>query len=436
MNTFRIKSLSLEGFRSFKKTELVFPESNVLLLIGNNGKGKSSILDSIAILLSDFVKRIRDTSNGKNGLSIQRNDVSQAESKTIIKGGFEDDEQAFYIRLTNSLEFSKNKDTDYTNFVIKFKHRVSFSNLPILVYYKSNRFFKPAKDFRPNLLYNTSENAPFSCYDNAFSNLDITFEDFQTWFRLEEDEETEAMRRLQDFASTNYKLDNIRKCIKLFFTNLEDHETSFSDLRVLRTGAKSKLVIKKDGLEFELEQLSDGERMLLLLVCDIARRLGIAHQVDYITGGLLKTFDPLSGSGIVLIDEIDMHLHPKWQRNVLPALIKTFPNIQFIATTHSAQVLSRAQRDSIRVLDNGKILAVSSNPIGRDANAILEEIQQVSKRPNEIEMLIDSYFARINNNDFEAASGFKKQLLGYLDTEDPVFARGNAMMERKKMLML
>ena len=69
-------------------------------------------------------------------------------------------------------------------------------------------------------------------------------------------------------------------------------------------------------------------------------------------------------------------------------------------------------------------------------NAILEEIQQVSKRPNEIEILIDSYFSQINGNDFDTATVYKKQLLDYLDREDPIFSRGDAMLERKKMLML
>ena len=173
--------------------------------------------------------------------------------------------------------------------------------------------------------------------------------------------------------------------------------------------------------------------MLLLLICDVARRLTLANNAQFITQPLNINF--LQGSGIVLIDEIDMHLHPKWQRNVLRAMTKTFPNIQFIATTHSPQVLSRVQRESVRVLDDGKILMISSNPIGRDANAILEEIQQVPKRPKEIETLIDSYYASINNNEFETANAFKNQLLVYLDSEDPVFARANAMIERKKMLM-
>ena len=438
MTEFRIKKLSLEGFRSFKKSEMIFPDSNVLLLIGNNGKGKSSILDSIALLLSDFVKRITDE-NGKDNLTIQNTDINihSSTKRTIIEGAFEAINEIFSIRLSNQLEFlkdssSKNSNKAYTDFIIKMKNVPR--NFPILVYYKSNRFFKSAKELKLDLSsILSSGKTNVSIYSNAFSSRDMTFEDFQTWFRFEEDIENDQIRRLKDFKLTNPKLEAIRAAIKSFFNNLEDTKRLFSELRVERVGAKSKFMIKKGSEDFEIAQLSDGEKMLLLLICDIARRLTLANYVQSITQPF--NFNFLQGSGIVLIDEIDMHLHPKWQRNVLRALTKTFPNIQFIATTHSPQVLSRVQRESVRVLDDGKILMISSNPIGRDANAILEEIQQVPKRPKEIEILIDSYYANINNNEFEAANAFKNQLLDYLDNEDPVFARANAMIERKKMLM-
>jgi predicted ATP-binding protein involved in virulence len=425
MDEFRIKKLSLEGFRSFKKSELVFPDSNVLLLIGNNGKGKSSILDAIGILLNDFIEQNLFL-RLENTMVIGKSDINTEAVEATITGEFEIDNNDFSIILSTNNEPSslvvkdRVKANNRTNQILN-AHRY----LPTLIYYKSYRFFKSVEDFKES---DVNAFTTFAHYDNAFSQHNLDFTDFQTWFRLEEDIENDQIRRLKDFKSTNPKLDVIHNCIKIFFENLEEDATNtFSELRVVRIGSQSKLVIKKETTEFALEQLSDGEKMLLLLMCDIARRLTQQNGV--------KT-NPLFCAGIVLIDEIDMHLHPKWQRNVLPALTKTFPNIQFIATTHSPQVLSRVKREEVRLLDDGKILMVSSNPIGRDANAILEEIQQVSKRPKEIEMLIDSYFARINNNEFEAANAFKNQLLDYLDSEDPVFARANAMIERKKMLML
>jgi predicted ATP-binding protein involved in virulence len=84
--------------------------------------------------------------------------------------------------------------------------------------------------------------------------------------------------------------------------------------------------------------LSDGEKCLLAMVGDLARRLAIANP-DYP--------DALQGEAIVLIDEIELHLHPSWQRNIIPALKRTFPKCQFIITTHSPQVLSYIQPKNI-----------------------------------------------------------------------------------------
>jgi predicted ATP-binding protein involved in virulence len=424
MSAFRINKLSLEGFRSFNKSELVFPKSNVLLLIGNNGKGKSSILDSIALLLSDFTNQISSPDVNTN-IELRESDINTNSKEATIKGDFKLNKNDFTIAI------STNKKSDSLTPEEREKALIDMQMLlyqteqyPIVVYYKSYRFFKSAETLKNNET-NQSFNKP-SYIDNAFSQQYLDFTDFQTWFRLEEDIENDQIRRSKDFKMTNPNLDVIRACVKSFFENLDNADTSFSELRVERIGTNFKLVIKKEATEFALEQLSDGEKMLLLLICDIARRL---------TQRNFPNQHPLKCSGIVLIDEIDMHLHPKWQRNVLPALTKTFPNIQFIATTHSAQVISCVQRDSIRVLDAGKILMVSSNPIGRDTNAILEEIQKVSKRPKEIEDLIEAYFENINNNDFKAAEDYGTQLLNHLDKEDPVFARATSMIERKKMLM-
>ena len=99
---------------------------------------------------------------------------------------------------------------------------------------------------------------------------------------------------------------------------------------------------------------------------DLARRLAIANP--------WLGENALEGEGIILIDEIDLHLHPQWQRRVLPALTQTFPNCQFIVTTHSPQVLSEVPGESVFILENGKLLDYSPHTRGRDSNSILSEI--------------------------------------------------------------
>jgi predicted ATP-binding protein involved in virulence len=108
-----------------------------------------------------------------------------------------------------------------------------------------------------------------------------------------------------------------------------------------------------------------------MLVCDIARRLTIANPA---------LENKLEGEGVVMIDEIELHLHPAWQRNVLPALQQTFPNIQFIVTTHSPQVLGGIERESLFILKDFQLQEYTPHTKGRDSNSILKEVQGVDER--------------------------------------------------------
>lgn len=119
-----------------------------------------------------------------------------------------------------------------------------------------------------------------------------------------------------------------------------------SELRVKRNPVR--MVVYKAGKEIRVDMLSDGEKCTLALLGDLARRLVLANP---------SAENPLVGKGIVLIDEIELHMHPSWQRRVLHVLNEVFPNIQFIVTTHSAQVLGEVGDDydifSLKLNDDG-----------------------------------------------------------------------------------
>ena len=91
-----------------------------------------------------------------------------------------------------------------------------------------------------------------------------------------------------------------------------------------------------------IEQLSDGYRTTLAMVMDIAARMAEANP---------DMPDPLQTEGVVMIDEVDLHLHPGWQQTILLDLMRTFPNIQFIVSTHSPQVVSSVRPDALRVIN-------------------------------------------------------------------------------------
>jgi len=181
------------------------------------------------------------------------------------------------------------------------------------------------------------------------------------------------------------------------------------------------LVTTKNNQELQLSQLSSGERALVLLVADIARRMVIANP---------QMPDPLQSAGIVLIDEIELHLHPKWQRRVIPALQETFPNIQFIIATHSPQVLSNVPNGSVFEIENFQI--VPRNTYGRDNRWILEAVMDDESRPKEVQEMLDQYFAYIREGELDRAAALRHELESLIGRDEPLFHKADILTSRKE----
>ncbi len=155
-----------------------------------------------------------------------------------------------------------------------------------------------------------------------------------------------------------------------------------------------RLLVDHDGTTLDVRKLSDGERGLLALVLDIARRLSQANP---------SLDDPLSeGHAVVLIDELELHLHPKWQRQIVHNLTATFPNCQFIATTHSPQVVASVEPDQVHPLAPGEIVHPDRS-LGMDSNWILRHLMEADDRPKEAMAAIQSVENLIAQGTFEKA---------------------------------
>jgi predicted ATP-binding protein involved in virulence len=258
----------------------------------------------------------------------------------------------------------------------------------------------------------------FAAHERALAGGRNDFKDLFKWFREREDVENE--QRVTDSAYRDSQLTAVRTAVSRMVEG-------FEDLRVRRR--PPRMVVRKGKHEFVINQLSDGEKCVLAMVGDLARRLAIANP------GLE---DPLDGQGVVLIDEIDLHLHPKWQRDVVNGLRRTFPNCQFVLTTHSPQVLSEVRREEtylLRVTDDG-ICAFrpSSSSYGRETNQILDEIMDVPPRPPEFEDKIRQYFRLLAAEDLRRAESLRQELEREIGKDEPEFARADAFLRRKEIL--
>lgn len=407
----KIKRIKINNFRGFCEFVVDIPsESNVIAFIGKNGAGKTAVLDSVSLLLSILVKNIRSKTNGLPSKFLNKDDINSHAERYQIQIDFcctndHYSSNPYTISLTESLNDKRIIDGTYNDFVDTTR---SLLNIPILIHYQINRNVveKTKKTNSPSKYTRGYADAPqFSTYDNAFSGNINSFDDFVKWFREEEDLENQIQRDHRNFDHRNDRLEVVRHAINKFL-NKFDESARFSDLRIERERNSSKsirlgqesivssLVIDKDGQKFKFSQLSSGETTILSLVVDIARRLTIANP---------EIYDKLSGKGIVLIDEIDLHLHPQWQRRFLPALVHTFPNLQFIVTTHSPQVLSHIARDSVFLLEDNKISERDIYTEGRDSNAILQDAFHLSIIEKEDQREIDDIYHLIDEHNVKKA---------------------------------
>ena len=199
----------------------------------------------------------------------------------------------------------------------------------------------------------------------------------------------------------------------------------FTNLRISRKPSP-RMLAQKDDETFDINQLSDGEKCLIAMVGDLARRLTMANP----------TMDnPLEGEGVVLVDEIDLHLHPTWQRTVVPRLLKTFPNVQFILSTHSPQVLSHVEDKSVFLLnqtaDSGIVHVPLTEAYGQTYERLLEDVFGIPTRPDEIQHELELLFDLIQKNNVAEAREKFLELRRRIGA-DPDLTRADFLLHRKE----
>ncbi|MEH2071941.1 MAG: AAA family ATPase [Nostoc sp.] len=465
----KVKRLKMQSFRGIGDLTLDFHEAEPTIIIGINGVGKSSILDCLAILLTQLTGQIQDsleslrffiTQDVTNGRDRTHNEITvlielqeltwlMAEDKgaktndgkyiylqDTIKDNFELEKEIINLKnkFKNSKDFetllirNENRRTELATIIrseLKGDLKTAIENLnnqlaaipdtnvPLAVYYPVNR----AVIDMPLEISEVSSFKQVDAYEQALTGGRIDFKTFFEWFRNREDLENERRRDNPDYRDK--QLEAVRQSISSLIPE-------FSNLRVQRSPLR--MTVRKQGEELIINQLSDGEKCLLAMVGDLARRLAIANP------GLTE---PLEGEGVVLIDEIELHLHPKWQREIIPALTRTFPNCQFIVTTHSPQVISQVKPEGIYILektDEGVIAKKPESSFGRDSNRILEDLMGVPERPREIKESLLELFRLIDAGNLEGARQLRQQLANEIGADEPEFVKADVLIRRKEIL--
>ncbi|MBB5723213.1 putative ATP-binding protein involved in virulence [Loktanella ponticola] len=432
-----IEEISLSNFRGFRDGSFSFGD-NINLIVGVNGAGKTTVLDGLATAMSWLVNRtLNDRSNG---YPIDEMDIRNGARASAIEVSVKHEGERFkwkVIRSARGVSSHKHRSelselTDLSrNFQGSLGDNPESASLPLVIYYPVDRSIVeiPLRT-RGKRAFNQ-----LSAYDDALKSA-ANFRRFFEWFRYKQEESLsnfmedvvdklrtgDALESIDDLPvnSAGRELNAVREAVYKFMPG-------FSDLRIMYSPLR--MVVEKNDRRLNLLQLSGGEKIMLALVGDLARRLTLANP---------NIADPLTGEAIVLIDEIDLHLHPKWQRNAISQLATVFPNCQFILSTHSPHIITHVPPENISAVktnDNGEVQVHSVRAsYGYTAESVLGEIMGLdTTRPDEVQELFDQIFKNISDGDLDQAEKNLECLKSNV-TADPEVTRAKALISRKKLL--
>ena len=420
-----LQTLTLTHFRAAQDLSLKL-DRQLNILVGVNGAGKTTVLDAIALLLSWIPNRIQRS--GASGLTIAEDDITLGQPFASLTATLIDEHTHLEWRSSKSRKGrTASPSPSYLNqintYTQNIQHRITETNgntnIPLFVYYPVDR----AVTDIPLRVRNKPSFELMNAYDNALKG-GSNFRAFFSWFREREDLENEARRDLdRDSPSPSAhfpdpQLEAVRHALGQFLPEFEHLTVRRQPLR---------LEILKSGQALKINQLSDGEKCLLALVADLARRLAIANPLG----------NPLKGQGIILLDEIDLHLHPQWQRLIISRLTTIFPNCQFIVSTHSPHVLTHVHPKNIFLLQsqNGQIQARQpSESYGKTVDRILEDLMELNTtRPEQVEADLQQIFDWLEANQLDAAKEAIRRIKQEIG-EDPDLVKAEVLIRRKEII--
>ncbi len=405
-----LKKITISNFKMFEHLELAF-DPGFNLILGDNGVGKTTVLEAASVVLSGFLVGMEDV----YARSIYKNDVRYQ----IVKdsNGTPNKSYSSPAEVSGTLEYN---GTDYTwtrtkkdatgnsrttiipKDIVKISQELvndpGVKTLPLVSYQSTSRHWVTAKSYayrKKGKQLHDRRCGYLGCLDRP-----VDMQSVYGWCRQMEWNSVKKRHIPGNYAAFG-------DIISKFMSTMNDGQASgvLFDLN-----AEKLLYKEKEGFK-EIEDMGAGYQSVLNLVIDLAYRMAILNP----DAGP----DTSNTEGIVLVDEIDSNLHPKWQWRIVEALTETFPNIQFIAATHSPIIVSSCKRANIISIDDKQNIQYMKESYAFSVNEILRDMLGYHMRPENVENLIENFEDYMDKDEYTKAGEELTKLVSILGTEHP-----------------
>ncbi|MBZ9624736.1 AAA family ATPase [Clostridium sp. FP2] len=379
-----LKNVTIENFRMIENCKIEF-DSKFNLIIGNNATGKTSVLEAIKVGLGGFLAGV----DGVKTVHFSKDDVRRT-SSLMGMGSYDiqyhtpttvhcvtdfDGKEIIWNRSKSSYQSSRTtvmpkKISNYSSKIIQEKNSI----LPIISYQSAGRMWSQKRDKWEDVFKgNYSRSVGYTDCLASESNIKL----ITNWCKRMEQISWQQEKKIAEYEA-------VKKAVSIFMNTLENCDNKSTIFYDKRT---EELVYSSEGETIPMRFMSAGYRSLIGMIVDIAYRMAVLNpnlEEDIIE----KT------NGIILIDEIDVHIHPKWQWKIVDALMNTFPSVQFIATTHSPIVVASCKdKNIINLFDSDKSTSriefannYKKSAYGWQVNDVLKEYMEVDERSPEFKV--------------------------------------------------
>lgn len=406
----RIDNIKIQNFRGYKDLNVdLNPDFN--LVIGDNGSGKTAILEALTVAIGSFFLGIR----GVYSRGFYKKDIYIATHEHNEEYLFPVEVQTTGTIYNRTISWARTlngpvpanrttqkKADSIKDIALKVDMQVRNGekiNLPLLIYYATGRLFDVARDTDEqgkDAIEKKTISSRFRAYNRCLESKS-THKQFQNWFKGKELSRIQKNSNDVSFElvkSTIVK--NLPNCINVY------HEFDIDKPQ----GLKIEL---EDGRILPFNSLSDGTRNFFAIIADMSYKC-ITLNPHLKERALVET------EGVVLIDELDLHLHPEWQRKIIGVLRDTFPKIQFIATTHSPFLIQETGQGQLIILKNNTIYRITSG-----ANLSIEDIAE------DLQYVINPQWSKSRQEMFEKAKKYYKAVKEGYDTPEMKIELDEAM---------